>query len=36
MELSEPVQRPVDEAAKLVESLVEEISESSSKQRADT
>ena len=36
MELSEPVQRAVNEAAKLVESLVKEISESSSKQRADT
>lgn len=36
MELSEPVQRAINEAAKLVESLVKEISEASSKQRADT
>jgi len=35
MELSEPVQAAVDEAVKLVESLVEEISESRSKQKAD-
>jgi hydrogenase maturation protease len=35
MELSEPVRAAVGEAAKLVESLVKEISESNSKQRAD-
>jgi len=35
MELSEPVQAAVDEAVKLVESLVEEISESRSKQKTD-
>jgi hydrogenase maturation protease len=35
MELSEPVQAAVDEAVKLVESLVEETDESRSKQKAD-
>jgi hydrogenase maturation protease len=35
LELSEPVRAAVGEAAKLVESLVKEISESNSKQRAD-
>lgn len=35
MELSEPVQAAVEETAKLVESLVEEICKDSSKQRAD-
>jgi len=35
MELSEPVQAAVGEAAKLVESVVDEISESRSKQRTD-
>jgi hypothetical protein len=35
MELSEPVSSAVEEAANLVESLVEEINEASSKQKAD-
>ena len=36
MELSEPVRAAVDEAAKLVESIVGEIHEANSKQRADS
>ena len=36
MELSEPVRAAVDEAAKLVESIVGEIYEANSKQGADS